>query len=158
MAPGAVWLRSDVERKTMFGVDEDDALPRRLQRRDERRDICAPARQGAARTAAAPPALIDATHAHAGERAGVAALAAECGVPFVGLWLDAPLDERLQRIVARRGDASDADEQVARAQQAEPLNERGWRARRRLGISPKTLATPALPRATASVYSSADFS
>jgi predicted kinase len=37
-------------------------------------------------------------------------------VPFTGLWLDAPLEVRAQRVEQREGDASDADAAVVRLQ------------------------------------------
>jgi predicted kinase len=70
--------------------------------------------------------LIDATFAAAAERNAVAGLAAEASVAFAGLFLDAPLPIRLERIGSRRADASDADADVARRQTAEPLAEKGW--------------------------------
>lgn len=127
-APGAVWLRSDVERKRLFGVDEQTRLPDAAYAAGVGQEIYARLIDKARRALTAGAAtLIDATHAHAHERVAAAALGAELGVPFVGLWLDAPLPHRLQRVAARRGDASDADEQVARRQRAEPLREPGWR-------------------------------
>ena len=71
---------------------------------------------------------LDATFAAAEERAVAAGAAAEVGVAFAGLFLDAPLATRLERIASRRADASDADAEVARRQTAEPLAERGWAA------------------------------
>ena len=78
--------------------------------------------------------LLDATFASAAERSAAAALAAEAGVAFVGLFLDAPLATRLERIGSRRADASDADADVARRQSAEPLGEEGWAAFRPQGV------------------------
>jgi uncharacterized protein len=72
--------------------------------------------------------LLDATFASASERSAVASAAAEVGVAFTGLFLDAPLSIRLERVASRRGDASDADLDVARRQTAEPLGEKGWAA------------------------------
>ena len=57
-----------------------------------------------------------------------AGAAAEVGAAFSGLFLNAPLATRLERIASRRNDASDADADVARRQTAEPLSEKGWAA------------------------------
>jgi uncharacterized protein len=84
--------------------------------------------------------LIDATHSHAAEREAEAALAADAGVPFAGLWLEAPMETRVQRTTKRARDASDADAQVARNQRAEPLDEPGWRALDASGDLKATLA------------------
>ncbi len=141
-APGAVWLRSDVERKSLFGVAEETHLPAvGLQRGGEPRGLCAADRQGAAGVAGRRRrAVIDATHAHADERTAAAALGAQAGVRFVGLWLEAPLPTRVARIAGRTHDASDADEGVARRQYAEPLGEPGWRAVDAAGDLEATLA------------------
>ncbi len=68
------------------------------------------------------------THSTSSARSESSELAAACGVPFLGLWLELPLALRLQRVGMRRGDASDADARVAERQHAEPLRETGWAA------------------------------
>jgi uncharacterized protein len=72
--------------------------------------------------------LLDATFAAAAERNAATALAAKVGIGFAGLFLDAPLATRLERIGLRRADVSDADADVARRQSADPLGEEGWAA------------------------------
>jgi uncharacterized protein len=128
-APGALWLRSDVERKAMFGIEETVPLPASAYTSDVTRDVYERLVMKA-RTAlrAGQSVLMDATFAAAAERSAAAAAAAELGVAFAGLFLDAPLATRLERIGSRRADASDADADVARRQTAEPLAERGWAA------------------------------
>jgi uncharacterized protein len=128
-APGALWLRSDVERKTMFGIEETDHLPPSAYASDVTRDVYERL-VVKARTAlrAGQSVVMDATFAAAVERSTAAAVAAELGVAFAGLFLDAPLATRLGRIGSRRADASDADADVARRQTAEPLGEKGWAA------------------------------
>ena len=98
-APGALWLRSDVERKTMFGIEETDHLPASAYASDVTRDVYERLIMKA-RTAlrAGQSVLIDATFAAAVERSAAAAAAAELGVAFAGLFLDAPLATRLERI------------------------------------------------------------
>ena len=71
-------------------------------------------------------AILDAVHSHAAERRASAEVAAEAGVGFAGLWLEAPLETREQRAQARERDASDADARVVLAQRAEPVAEAGW--------------------------------
>ena len=126
-APGALWLRSDVERKAMFGIEETVPLPASAYTSDVTRDVYERLVMKA-RTAlrAGQSVLMDATFAAAAERSAAAAAAAELGVAFAGLFLDAPLALRLERIGSRRADASDADADVARRQSAEPLDEKGW--------------------------------
>ena len=128
-APGALWLRSDLERKAMFGIEETVRLPASAYASDVTREVyerLIAKAQVALR--AGQGVLLDATFATAAERLAAAAAAAEVGVAFAGLFLDAPLATRLERIGSRRADASDADADVARRQRAEPLGEKGWAA------------------------------
>jgi aminoglycoside phosphotransferase family enzyme/predicted kinase len=140
-APGALWLRSDAERKVMFGVDETLHLPASAYASDVTRDVYERL-IAKARTAlrAGQSVLLDATFAAAAERSAVAAVATELGVAFAGLFLDAPLATRLERISARQADASDADSDVARRQTAGPLAEEGWGALLASGSLSDTLA------------------
>ena len=128
-APGALWLRSDVERKAMFEVGETDRLPPSAYAGDVTCNVYERLidRAGIA-LRAGQAVLLDATFATGAERGAAARLAAQAGAPFAGLFLDAPLALRLARIDSRRADASDADADVARRQSAEPLDEKGWAA------------------------------
>src|SRR5574337_663331 len=125
--PGALWLRSDVERKAMFGVEETERLPesayieaasRAVYRRieDKTREALR----------AGHTVILDATFASGFDRAQAAGAAAEIQAAFRGVFLDAPLATRLLRVAGRRNDASDADVAVASRQTAEPLREPGW--------------------------------
>jgi len=126
-APGALWLRSDVERKAKFAVEETDRLPASAYSSDATRDVYRRLMDKAGVALRAGQAvLLDATFATAAEREAAAHAAAEIGVRFAGLFLDAPLATRLERVSSRRDDASDADVDVARRQKADPLVERGW--------------------------------
>jgi predicted kinase len=144
-APGALWLRSDVERKATFGVGETDRLPASAYSSDVTREVYERVIDKA-RIAlrAGQGVLIDATFATAAERRAAAQVAAEVRVGFAGLFLDAPLATRLERIGLRRADASDADADVARRQTAELLGEKGWAA---LPASGSLSDTTALARA-----------
>ena len=126
-APGALMLRSDVERKAMFGVEETERLPEAAYSPDVSRDVYRRIDDKARRALRAGHSVVlDATFASAQERAAAARIAFETGVAFDGLFLEAPLEIRLARLADRRADASDADARVARAQRADPLCERGW--------------------------------
>ena len=144
-APGALWLRSDLERKAMFSVAETAPLPVSAYLSDVTRDVYHRLIDKA-RIAlrAGQSVLLDATFATAAERSAAANAAAEVGVGFTGLFLEAPLATRLERIASRRGDASDADADVARRQTMDPLSERGWQA---LDASGSLIDTTALARA-----------
>jgi predicted kinase len=57
-------------------------------------------------------AIVDAVHAKPEEREELAALAAKLGVPFTGLWLEAPAKIMRDRVATREGDVSDATPSV----------------------------------------------
>jgi uncharacterized protein len=140
-APGALWLRSDIERKAMFGLAETVRLPASAYAGHVTHDVYKRVIDKA-RIAlrAGQSVLLDATFASAAERNVAAGVAAEVDVAFAGLFLDAPLATRLERIASRRNDASDADADVARRQTAEPLAEKGWAAVAALGSLSDTTA------------------
>ena len=140
-APGALWLRSDVERKAMFAVEETAPLPSSAYAGEVTRDVYRRLIDKA-RIAlrAGQAAVLDATFATASERQAAADAAAEVGVAFTGFFLHAPLATRLKRIASRRADASDADADVARRQTAEPLRERGWAALSAAGDLDQTMS------------------
>jgi aminoglycoside phosphotransferase family enzyme/predicted kinase len=123
--PGAVWLRNDVERKALLGVTETDRLPETAYARDVTTQVYAALADKARRViAAGHSAIVDAIFADAGKRTAIAKAAA--GVPFHGLFLTADLAIRLARVGMRKGDASDADAAVARAQEQYDLGTIDW--------------------------------
>jgi len=127
-SPGALWLRSDVERKAMFGVEESVRLPDEAYAPEVSREVYRRIDEKARVALAAGSAVVlDAMFAAKGDRAAASRIAAEVGIAFDGLFLTAPPGTRLARVAGRHADASDADVQVARRQTADPLGERGWR-------------------------------
>ncbi|MCG8594146.1 MAG: AAA family ATPase [Kiloniellales bacterium] len=127
-APGALHLRSDVIRKTLWGVDELSPLPAEAYGPGfgERvyAEICRRARQG---LAAGQAVVADAVYVKAGERDAIAAVARELGLRFDGLWLQAPPAALAERVTARRADASDADAAVVQRQLTYHTGEITWR-------------------------------
>jgi aminoglycoside phosphotransferase family enzyme/predicted kinase len=124
-APGAVVLRSDVERKVLFGVAEADRLPETAYARDVTTQVYALLIDKARRvTGAGHSAIVDAVFADVGERAAIAQAAPADA--FHGLFLTADLATRLSRVGGRKGDASDADAAVARRQEQYDLGAMQW--------------------------------
>jgi uncharacterized protein len=112
-APGARVIRSDVLRKTLIQVAPETRLPPSAYTAAVNARVYDALRARALATLAAGySAIVDATFLDAGQRADIAAAAAEAGVPFAGLWLDAPQPVLGNRVDARTGDASDADRAV----------------------------------------------
>jgi predicted kinase len=71
-------------------------------------------------------AIADAVFAHRSDRDTIERVAAAAGLPFVGVWLDAPESELIARSTRRRFDASDADASVIRNQLAEGAGPMMW--------------------------------
>ena len=115
--PGAVHLRSDIERKVMAGVDPLTRLPPEAYTPEASRQVYARLMERARAAAAAGwPVVVDAVFGKPEERAAIADAARAAGVPFTGLWLEAPQEVLHTRVAARRGDASDATGAVVNMQ------------------------------------------
>jgi predicted kinase len=126
-APGALHVRSDVERKRLFGVPETQRLERQHYRIGTAQRVYSIVEDKARRALAAGQAVIvDAVFAKQEERAAVEVIAREAGCDFVGLWLTAPSDLLIARVERRRGDASDADRRVVREQLGYDLGDISW--------------------------------
>jgi aminoglycoside phosphotransferase family enzyme/predicted kinase len=137
--PGAVVLRSDVERKARFGLREDERLPKEGYAREESAAVYAALAEMARRIlAAGHSAIVDAVYARPNERAAIAARAPD----FRGVFLTADLPTRVARVTRRAADASDADAAVARVQEDYDLGEfdAGWTSIDASGTPEETLA------------------
>jgi aminoglycoside phosphotransferase family enzyme/predicted kinase len=116
-APGAVHLRSDLERKSLHGVDETTRLGPEAYTEAANDEVYATLRRKARQVlAAGHAAVVDAVFARPEERAEIETVAAKLGVAFRGLWLEAPPGKLLDRVGARIGDTSDATPEVVRQQ------------------------------------------
>lgn len=125
--PGAVIVRSDVERKALFGVPETQRLPQDAYRPHVTAQIYAALANRAAHiVAAGHSVIIDAVFAKPIERAAVAEIAKKQNVAFYGLYLVADLETRLKRVSQRGPDASDADKTVAGMQENISLGNINW--------------------------------
>jgi predicted kinase len=138
-APGAVVLRSDVDRKARFGLREDKRLPAEAYAPEVSAAVYSELAEKARRVVAAGhSAIVDAVYARPHERVAVAA----AGAPFRGILLTADLPTRVARVSARAADASDADAAVARVQEDYDLGEfgRAWTIIDASGTPAETLA------------------
>jgi hypothetical protein len=107
--PGAVHLRSDLERKASAGVGELERLPENAYAPDARRHIYE-VLLGKARQVlkTGHSVIVDAVYTGEEERRDVEAAAADLRVPFRGLWLTADAKTLVARVSERSHDASDA--------------------------------------------------
>ncbi|MBB3810151.1 AAA family ATPase [Pseudochelatococcus contaminans] len=114
---GAVHLPSDIIRKNIAGVAETQRLPPESYTPEMSARVYAKLRALAGLALqAGQSVIVDSVHARADEREALEAVAREAGVPFAGVWLEAPLETLESRVTARVGDASDADARVVRRQ------------------------------------------
>jgi len=134
-APGALHLRSDEIRKRRAGVPPEQRLPAEAYAPEVSAAVHAEMFAAArAALAAGRSVVLDAVFLDPAMRA--AAASAACGAPFIGLWLEAPVEVLRARVEARceaglrapdRRDASDADVEVMeRAAAVDPGPLGGW--------------------------------
>ena len=125
--PGAVVVRSDVERKTLFGAGETEKLPAAAYAPDVTARVYGAIADKARRiVTAGHSAIVDAVFATAQERDALAAAARAAKIPLRGLFLTADLATRIARVGGRTKDASDADAAVAEAQENYELGALTW--------------------------------
>ena len=126
--PGARILATDRIRKALHGVAATDRLPPEAYAPQVSARVYALAREACAATLRAGHGCVaEAVFDRAEDRAAIEAVAQAAGAPFAGFWLDAPVEVLAKRIAARRGDPSDADEAVMRAQVARGTEDVRWR-------------------------------
>lgn len=126
-APGALHLRSDLERKAAAGVGETDRLPPEAYTAEASAEIYRRLAEKARRAlVAGHSVVVDAVFATPSERTAFSALAEKAGVPFRGIWLTAPADRLKARVAARRKDASDATPDVVDRQLTYDLGSIDW--------------------------------
>jgi uncharacterized protein len=127
---GAVHLRTDVLRKKMAGVALDSRLPSSAYSQAASDAVYAEMLNLAVIALSAGQSVIcDAVFSKPQERSQIEQVAREAGLPFVGIWLEAPsraLEARvLERIKAGK-DASDATVDVVRQQLSYDLGPMTW--------------------------------
>jgi uncharacterized protein len=139
--PGAVIVRSDVERKALFGQSEAEKLPPSAYTEDVNARVYAALGDKARRIlAAGHSVIVDAVFAKPQERTALADAAQSAPVPLLGLFLTADVATRLARVGDRVGDASDADRAVAQAQEHYALGRLEWASVDASGTPEATLA------------------
>jgi aminoglycoside phosphotransferase family enzyme/predicted kinase len=107
--PGAVILRSDVIRKREFGVEPLRHLGSEAYASPVNERVYQIIADRATTALSAGHAVIaDAVYGNAARRRDLIATARELGVPFLGIWLEAPVPLLVKRLEDRPPDASDA--------------------------------------------------
>jgi hypothetical protein len=138
--PGAVVLRSDVLRKVLRHHEPGERLGAEAYTEAVTAAVYHVLGVRAAdllRSGAT--VIVDATFLSPDARQAVARVAAEAGVPFAGVWLDAPADTMTARLRRREHDASDATVEVLHQQLARDPGTIPW-TRVEASGDPATLA------------------
>lgn len=139
-APGALHLRSDLERKSLFGVSETERLPAETYTQEASARVYQVLLDKARLALRARHAVVvDAVSGAPDEQAALEAAARAAGVTFHGLWLDAPVELLVQRVEHRTNDASDATADVVRAQASRISPPNGWHVIDASGTPAQTL-------------------
>jgi len=127
VSPGARVVRTDVMRKTLAGIPlleklgADGYTPEMTKKTYQ-----ACLEQAKKVLKSGNSVVFDAVFGKLRERQRVEQLAAETGVPFVGLWLDAPIEIRDKRASERINNVSDADSGVLKKQMAMDTGPIDW--------------------------------
>lgn len=126
-APGALHLRSDIERKNIQGVEYTARLPADSYNATATTNVYNRLANFAdSGLRAGRCVIVDATFQESNLRHGIEAASRRLGVSFCGVWLDAPLETLRGRIAERVNDASDATPDVATFQSAHSALPAGW--------------------------------
>lgn len=126
-SPGAIILRSDVVRKNMMQSQWNEPLGDAAYTHEMTKKVYATLERMACKClAAGHSVVVDAVCSRAEERDAFENLALGVECHFAGVWLDAPLPTRLERIAGRAADPSDANADVAKAQERYDLFDVEW--------------------------------
>jgi len=125
--PGAVHLRTDLERKAYFEVMETTRLGPENYTSAASRAIYKRILKKAQRTlAAGKSVVVDAAFLDPHQRRAIEKVAQKASVPFIGVWLEADENTLVERVAARQNDASDATAEIVRRQIAGDAGNVGW--------------------------------
>lgn len=126
-APGALIVRSDILRKTLYGVTPETRLPLPAYESVVNQRVYSQLRHEVANALQGGYCVIaDAVFGEAAERFAIEDVANQLGIPFTGLWLEPDEAVLEQRLAARGPDASDATADVMHKQRRTRSGEISW--------------------------------
>jgi aminoglycoside phosphotransferase family enzyme/predicted kinase len=126
-APGAIHVRSDIERKVLAGVIETERLkPEHYSPSNSILVYDAIFARARKVLETGHSVVLDAVFASEYERRGAENIARLLGVEFQGIWLETHPDVMKARVAKRVGDASDADPEVIDVQLGYQLGDIHW--------------------------------
>jgi len=126
--PGAVHLRTDVERKLYFGIDETTRLGQEAYTRDVNREVyCRVLEKAKFILNAGKSVVVDAAFLDPDQRKDIENVARDAQVPFRGIWLYGDEKILVKRVAGRSGDASDATPDIVRRQVQRDTGAISWK-------------------------------
>jgi predicted kinase len=142
--PGAVILRSDIERKHLAGVAETQRLPAQSYNPATSAIVYETLHlKASVALKSGYSVILDAVHGRSPERNVAEGIALQASVAFTGIWLNAPISVMAGRVTRRTNDASDADAAVVQAQSGYDVGKISWHLLD-ASVDPKDLANEAL--------------
>lgn len=127
-APGARVVRTDCTRKRIAGVPLGSRLgPSGYTPDMTSRTFAAVYEEAGTALAAGHSVIADAVFAGPEQRAAIARVAEDAGVPFHGFWLEAQPDVMFERVTNRKRNVSDANAAIVQMQLGYELGAIDWR-------------------------------
>ena len=124
---GALHIRSDVVRKHLLGIPLlQQAGSEAYQSQTNRLTYAGLIERARCAAATGRPIILDAVFGNQETRDAARLFAEACGLPWIGLWCEVSPEVARARLRTRRGDASDADEEVFQKQQSTVLLPDDW--------------------------------
>ena len=140
-APGALVLRSDLERKAMFGLEETVRLgPEHYTPEVSRKVYDFLLQKAHIALRSGRSVILDAVFSSPQERLEARRVAEALRLPFTGIWLTAERNRLIERVATRKGDASDATPAVVDAQIERGTGPIAWTPVEAGGTPERTLA------------------
>ncbi len=141
LAPGARVVRTDVVRKRISGVHPNETLgPEGYTAEMTVKTYDAFIDQARQAIKAGQSVVLDAVFAMQDQRETAEALAAELNVPFTGIWVAAPEDVRIERVMKRERNVSDITPDIARSQSDYDVGDMTWKLVNSAGEKTETVA------------------
>lgn len=141
LAPGARVVRTDVVRKRISGIHPNETLGAEGYTAEMTvKTYEAFIDQARQAILAGQSVVLDAVFAMQDQRETAEALAAELGVPFMGIWVEAPEEVRIERVMKRERNVSDITPEIARSQSEYDVGEMTWASVNSAGEKTETVA------------------
>ncbi|MBZ0215432.1 MAG: AAA family ATPase [Fimbriimonadaceae bacterium] len=139
-APGAIHVRTDLERKLFFKVAETERLSSACYSQEISDRIYKRLYRKAGNALKVGHGVVaDGVFSTEAERCAIEDVARRLDIPFDGFWLEAPEEDLISRVENRKGDASDATARVVKMQKSAGTGPISWKKTDAGGSQERTL-------------------